>query len=206
MTPTVHKIAISALLTLALGVTAVPKAFAAEYFTAEEIEQIREAQEIGRRIPVFLKIAEVRLVRLGLIQGDEEIEEEGGDGNAISRGIIRILSPDAAKELERIDKERAEFDNDLSAFSRSDLLRGYYQALEEAMDNIDDAYERGRGDVRESLEILLAFTRDTIPALGEFAPENGAEEVALEDALEIAELAQDGATEALNVVPRTERR
>ena len=75
------------------------------------------------------------------------------------------------------------------------------------MDNIDDAYERGgRGDVRGALEQLLAFTEASLPALETFEASNPNEEVALEDAVEIAELARDGAREALEVVPQTERR
>ena len=189
-----------------LGLTSVPGSLAADYFTEVEIEQIREAQTIERRIPVFLEIANIRLVRLGLIEGEEEVDNEEGGGNSITRGIIRILSPEAADELERIDDELSALTNDLSMFSRGDLLRGYYQALEEAMDNIDDAYERDRGDVRKPLENLLEFVENTIPALGEFSPDDDNEEIALEDAIEIAELARDGATEALDIVPQTEER
>ncbi len=189
-----------------LGLTSVPGSLAADYFTEVEIEQIREAQSIERRIPVFLEIANIRLVRLGLVEGEEEVDNEEGGGNSITRGIIRILSPEAADELERIDDELSALTNDLSMFSRGDLLRGYYQALEEAMDNIDDAYERDRGDVRKPLENLLEFVENTIPALGEFSPDDGNEEIALEDAIEIAELARDGATEALDIVPQTEER
>ena len=189
-----------------LGLTSVPGSLAADYFTEVEIEQIREAQSIERRIPVFLEIANIRLVRLGLVEGEEEVDNEEGGGNSITRGIIRILSPEAADELERIDDELSALTNDLSMFSRGDLLRGYYQAIEEAMDNIDDAYERDRGDVRKPLENLLEFVENTIPALGEFSPDDGNEEIALEDAIEIAELARDGATEALDIVPQTEER
>ena len=189
-----------------LGLTSVPGSLAADYFTEVEIEQIREAQSIERRIPVFLEIANIRLVRLGLVEGEEEVDNEEGGGNSITRGIIRILSPEAADELERIDDELSALTNDLSMFSRGDLLRGYYQAIEEAMDNIDDAYERDRGDVRKPLENLLEFVENTIPALGEFSPDDDNEEIALEDAIEIAELARDGATEALDIVPQTEER
>ena len=189
-----------------LGLTSVPGSLAADYFTEVEIEQIREAQRIERRIPVFLEIANIRLVRLGLVEGEEEVDNEEGGGNSITRGIIRILSPEAADELERIDDELSALTNDLSMFSRGDLLRGYYQAIEEAMDNIDDAYERDRGDVRKPLENLLEFVENTIPALGVFSPDDDNEEIALEDAIEIAELARDGATEALDIVPQTEER
>jgi hypothetical protein len=203
----VYRVFVPVALALIFGLTTVTSSFAAdEYFTDAEIEQIREAQSIGRRIPVLLEIATVRLVRLGVVEGEEEVEAEDSNGNSLTRGIIRVLSPDTANELDQIAQEESEFDNDFSVFTRADLLRGYYQALEEAMDNIDDAYERGRGSVRRPLEDLLTFTEETIPALSEFSPENRDEENALEDALEIAGLARDGAGEALDVVPQTEER
>ncbi len=206
MRSTIFRLLGTSSLVAILGLTSVPDSFAADYFTEIEIEQIREAQSIGRRIPVFLEIANLRLVRLGLVEGEEEVDNEEGVGSSITRGIIRILNPEAADELERIDDERSELTNDLSMFSRGDLLRGYYQAIEEAMDNIDDAYERDRGDVRRPLENLLEFVETTIPVLREFSPDNNNEEIALEDAIEIAELARDGATEALDIVPQTEDR
>ncbi len=206
MRSTIFRLLGTSSLVAILGLTSVPGSFAADYFTEIEIEQIREAQSIGRRIPVFLEIANLRLVRLGLVEGEEEVDNEEGVGSSITRGIIRILNPEAADELERIDDERSELTNDLSMFSRGDLLRGYYQAMEEAMDNIDDAYERDRGDVRRPLENLLEFVETTIPVLREFSPDNNNEEIALEDAIEIAELARDGATEALDIVPQTEDR
>ncbi len=179
---------------------------AAEYFTDAEIERIRDAQNIERRIPVFLEIAGVRLVRLGIMEGDAEVADSGEEGNGLTRTIIRLLDPEAANELDELARQQDEFSNDLSVFTQADLLRGYFQALDEAMDNIDDAYERGRGNVRRPLEELLEFTQDTIPILREFSPRNRDQEIALEDAIEIAELARDGASEALDVVPRTEER
>jgi len=189
-------------LALAAALAALPAA-AADYFTPAEIDQIREAQEIERRIPVFLEIAEIRLAMLGLIEV-EEPEEEGDGGFA--RAIIGILSPDAKEQLERAEEaeRRPEFANDLTVYTRGELLRGYYQAIEEAMDNIDDAWERGRGDVRPPIESLKEFVETTIPILEEYAPRNADEEVALEDAIDIAELAREGADAALEVVPKTE--
>ncbi len=185
---------------------AAPGDAADDYFTDAEIERIRDAQRIERRIPVFLEIAGVRLVRLGIMEGDAEVADSREEGNGLTRTIIRLLDPEAADELDELARQQDEFSNDLSVFTRADLLRGYFQALDEAIDNIDDAYERGRGNVRRPLEDLLEFTEDTIPNLREFSPGNRDEEVALEDALEIAELARDGASEALEVVPRTEER
>jgi hypothetical protein len=201
------RLALALIVAIAAALLATPPALAAEYFTEAEIEQIRSAQDLDRRIPVFLKIAEIRLGLLGLVDTDASIKVEEPGGNFITRTIIRALDPDAAAEIERERESRPDYENNLRDFSRAELLRGYYQAIEETMGNIDDAYERGgKGDVREALENLLEFTESTLPALGTFEPANEGEEIALEDAIEIAELARDGAAEALDVVPQTERR
>ena len=183
----------------------VPPSSAADYFTDLEIDQIRDAQSIGRRISLFLEIAEIRLAHLGLIETEAEIEAENPAGNLFERTLIRVIAPEISNEIERVGNEEPEFDNDVTLYTRADLLRGYYQAIEESMDNIDDAYERSRGDVRGPLQDLKEFTEETLSLLRTFTPENDDEEIALEDAIEIAELARDGAEEALEIVPKTER-
>ena len=185
----------------ALSVTVVADA---EYFTVLEIDQIREAQEIGRRVPVFLNIAQTRLVYLGL----QEVEKkEEGKASRVAKALVSVFQPGMAVEAEKAEAEaktRAEeSDAELVEFTRTELLRGIYQALEEAMDNIDDAYERKRGDVRGPLEELKQFTETTIPLLKRFEPETSREKSALQDALEQAELALEGATSALEIVPKT---
>jgi hypothetical protein len=185
--------------------TSVSSARAADYFTSLEIDKIRDAQSIGRRIPVFLEIAETRLTLLGLIEIEPEEERDDPRGNIFERALIRVIAPEASEAINEAADQLPDVDHDVTEFTRSDLLRGYYQAIEEAMDNIDDAYEFSRGDVRDSLEALKAFTEETVPLLLAFATQNEDEEITLEDAIEIAELARDGAEEALDIVPQTER-
>ena len=72
------------------------------------------------------------------------------------------------------------------------------------MDNIDDAYERKRGDVRKPLEALKKFTEESIPALKRFEAGTEGEDSALSDAIEQAELALEGAKAALKTIPKTE--
>src|SRR2546423_444040 len=57
---------------------AVPRPAAAktEYLTEDEIDLIRDAQEISERIPVYLKLAEKRLAFLGLIEKSEQEKEK----------------------------------------------------------------------------------------------------------------------------------
>jgi hypothetical protein len=73
------------------------------------------------------------------------------------------------------------------------------------MANIDDAYNR-RSEVREPLEDLEKFTRDTIPLLEKYKPRNSTDRSALEAAIERARQAQTDTRAALKVVPKTEKK
>ena len=190
------------LVTGGLGLAAA--AAADEYFTELEIDQIREAQKIARRVPVFLNIAETRLVYLGLKEAEKQ---EEGKVSRVAKALASVFQPGMAAEIDKAEAEAKtqaeESDRELVEFTRTALLRGFYQALEEAMDNIDDAYERKRGDVRGPLENLKKFTEQTIPLLRRFEPETSREKSAINDALEQAELALEGAESALKIVPKT---
>jgi hypothetical protein len=177
-----------------------------DYFTELEIANIQEAQEIGYRTEVLLGIAARRLALAGLIESDERDPSAGpGFGGKLGRALITILNPAAAEEIKAVEDERAALDHDLSGHSRADLLRGYSQALDETMDNIDDAYERNRGDITGSLENLRDFTETSRELLLSAEPESGNEEDAVQDAIEQTELAFEGARDALETIPRNER-
>ena len=93
----------------------------------------------------------------------------------------------------------------LADFTSAELLRGYIEALDEITSNIDYAYSR-KLDVRDQLEDLAKFTRETIPVLEKFKPKNNSERTAMEDAIDKAKETQDQAKEALNTVPKTEKK
>src|SRR5215468_429684 len=93
----------------------------------------------------------------------------------------------------------------LDTFTPAELLHGYAQALEEVTTNIDDAYSR-KLDVRDSLEDLAKFVRDTEPLLEKFKPKNDVERLALQDAVDKAKQAAADTKEALSVVPKTEKK
>ncbi len=187
-------------------VTAVVATPLVEYFTEMEIDEIRDTQDIGMRTSVFLDIAKTRLIYLGL----EEEEKKKGPGKAtrVAKTLINIFQPGATAEVdqeqEEAEKAADESTAELTEFTPAELLRGYFQALEEAMDNIDDAYERKRGDVRKPLEALKKFTEESIPALKRFEAGTEGEDSALSDAIEQAELALEGAKAALKTIPKTE--
>src|SRR5437763_1248367 len=57
------------LLTAAVSVFAAPKK---EYFTEDELDTIRDAQELKVRIPAYIELAERRLIILGLTDKSEK--------------------------------------------------------------------------------------------------------------------------------------
>jgi len=192
------------LIVLLIGFAPAIDALAQEYFTELEIDEIRETQEIDKRVEILLKIAQVRLARLGLVELEEEVEKTTGNSR-ITRAIVRVLSRGTVDDLDEAEKDLEDFESDFSIFNRADLLHGYYQALEETMDNIDDAFEQKRGDIREPLVALRDFSDQSIGPLQEFESENEAEEIALEDAIAQTELTLEGAEAALDTIPKTER-
>ena len=70
------KVSLSFLLTLSLAVSL----FAAakkEYFTEDELDLIRDAQELGMRVQTYFKLAECRLIFLGIMEkSKEQIEKQ----------------------------------------------------------------------------------------------------------------------------------
>ena len=65
------KVSFALILTVLL---ALPRLAAAktEYLTEDEIDLIRDAQELSERVPVYLKLAEKRLAFLALIEKSEQ--------------------------------------------------------------------------------------------------------------------------------------
>ena len=176
------------------------RATVAEYFTEEELDLIRAAQELKSRVPTYFKLAERRLIFLGVMEKSEkELERERKERERREKELKK--NPKAAAKLPPID-ELAYLDE----FTPAELLHGYMQALDEVMANIDDAYEGRRGDVREALEDLEKFTVDTMPLLQKYKPRNSTDRTALEDAIDKARQAQTDARDALKIVPKTEKK
>src|SRR6267143_5269312 len=64
---------LSILLSFAVSLLAIPKK---EYFTEDELDLIRDAQELNQRVPVYFKLAERRLIFLGLMEKSEKEKEK----------------------------------------------------------------------------------------------------------------------------------
>ena len=152
-----------------------------EYFTEDEQDLIRDAQELSQRVPVYFKLAERRLIFLGLMEKSEK-EKEKERQEKQKREREKKKAGDTRATANKVDPDDTSY---LADFTSAELLRGYIEALDEVTSNIDYAYSR-KLDVRDSLEDLEKFTLETIPVLEKFKPKNDIERVAIEEAIEKA--------------------
>ena len=197
-----HLAKVSFSLVLAFSLASPPLAAAKkEYFTEDEIDLIRDAQELNMRVPAYFKLAERRLIFLGIMEKSaQEIEKERKEKEKREKEQKKGTDTRATANKAPID-DTSYLDN----FTQAELLRGYIQALDEVTTNIDDAYHR-KLDVRDSLEDLAKFIRDTAPLLEKFKPRNQDERAALQDAIDKAKQTAADTKEALSIVPKTEKK
>jgi len=130
-----HRATISLItvLLLTLVLSAAPRK---EYFTEDELDLVRDAQELNVRVPVYLKLAERRLIILGVAEkSDKQKEKERKDQEQYEKD--KKKAGNKASTVKPPVDELAY----LHDFTRSELLRGYIEAIEEVMSNIDDSYE-----------------------------------------------------------------
>ena len=172
-----------------------------EYFTEDELDLIRDAQELSQRVPVYFKLAERRLIFLGLMEKSAK-EKEKEQKEREKREKEKKKAGDTRATSNKVDPDDTSY---LADFTSAELLRGYIQALEEVTTNIDDTYSR-KLDVRDQLEDLEKFTRETIPVLEKFKPKNDVEKRAMEDAMDKANEVKQQALDALKSVPKTEKK
>jgi len=175
-----------------------------EYLTENELDIVREAQDLGPRIDAYLRLAKRRLIVLGLTEkSKQDIDREQAEQAEYNQTMVAA----AAARVNPADVDAMAPVTDFSylkKFSDDDLLRGYIQAIDESMNNIDDFYER-KADVRGSVENLEKFTRETMVILKKYQPHNAVERSAIQDALAKAKEANDGAKDALKKVPKNEK-
>ena len=172
-----------------------------EYFTEDELDLIRDAQELGERVPVYIKLAERRLIFLGLMEKSEK-EKEKELKEKEKRQKAKKKADDTRATANKVDPEDMSY---LADFSSAELLRGYMEALDEITSNIDYAYTR-KQDVRNSVEDLEKFARETLPLLEKFMPKSDSDRVAMEEAVDKAKETQEQAKDSLKSVPKTEKK
>jgi hypothetical protein len=209
-------LSITAALVVAAVILAAPKQ---EYFADGELDMIRDAQELQVRVPLYLKLAERRLIALGLLERSEKerekdrkeqqrYEKQKREAEALEGRVGRT-----GPTIPRVPGAPGSGPNKgpadpmlyLRDFTRPELLRGYSQAIDEVMSNIDDAYSR-KLDVRGALEELEKFTRETLPVLEKYQPNDDGERSALSDAIDKAKEANTGAKDNLKIIPKTEKK
>jgi hypothetical protein len=172
-----------------------------EYFTENELDLVRDAQELGPRVGVYLNLAERRLVILGVAEKSEKQKEKERKAEEQYEKEKKKAGPSKGPAVKPPVDEMAY----LHDFTRSELLRGYIEALDEIMSNIDDNYQR-KLDVRGPVEDLEKFSRETLPQLEKFEAKTGSEKTALQDAIDKAKETNAMAKEALKKVPKTEQK
>jgi hypothetical protein len=189
-------------LPFALLMAAAGMAQKTDYLTESEADLVRDAQGIELRVRALLKLADNRIVALGLRELSAKEREE------IRKDIERYESE--AKAVKKIEgaELRARPVNPavyLRNYARSDLLRGFMQVLDETMDNIDDAYIR-KLEVRPAVEELEAFVALQIPRFKKFSPSSPLETSLIQTVIEHSELVLADVQDALKTLPKTERR
>jgi hypothetical protein len=188
----------------ALALTALPSAAPAqrrkEYFSDAEIERLRDAQGLDFRVGLYLRMADKRLVALGvkdLTEKEKEAqkkEEAKLDAHVFQTTGRTIVTP-----------KNVNPNSFLEAYSDSELLRGYMESLDEVMSYIEDAYNR-KQDVREYLEVLEKYAEANRPLVEKFKPRTENETAALEDALTKTDEALNGSRAALEKIAPTEKK
>jgi hypothetical protein len=181
-----------------------------EFFTDEEIDYLRDAQGLAQRVPAILRLANIRLVSLYMKEKSKEdkelekkiaeIHEELSGRPPAKPTPVPPPKPGEKPRTPAADVSRP-YLNDLS---RTELLRGYIEALEEIKTVIDDAY-RDKQDVRGVLEQFEKFLRESNPLRRRFQSKSDDEFQAILDAKSATEESLDDAQDALKKVPKTEK-
>ena len=188
------------LMTVILCAAVPARAQKKEYFTEQEIDLIREAQELPMRMSALLRLADLRLNALELKEKSAKEKEAERKAEEQHRKEVR----DAQRAGKAAPKAAERPDVYLADFTRAELLGGYTEALDEAMDDIDDAYSR-KLDVREALEQLSRYSKEQLPIVKSFQAKTNAESRAKDEAIEITQKAIDDTRAALEIVPKTEK-
>jgi hypothetical protein len=170
-----------------------------DYVTEEEEDVIRDAQGVDMRVPLMLKLLDNRIVALGLRQRTaKEREQTKKDlANYESERKAAAKVPDAELRAKPLNP-----DVYLREYSRSELLRGYMQIIDETMDYIEDSHDR-KLDVRDQVEDLEKFLSEQLPRLKTLEPKTPAEASAINSALAHSERALQDCRDALQTLRKT---
>jgi hypothetical protein len=138
-----------------------------EHLTEQEVEMVRDTQELDRRSDLFMKIAERRLNILTgapAAQAPKDLEKWGevpkGSRTAIFNDLARIFdeainnvddvaarTPDSEllpKAVRKLDAAATRFLPQLTALRQSATADGEREALEQAIDNLQQIIEAAK--------------------------------------------------------------
>lgn len=180
---------------------ALPSQGAIDYVTVEEEDLIRDAQGLQLRAPLLLKLLDNRIVALGLRERTAKEREQTKKDLAEYEADLRAAAK--VKDAE-VRAKPVNPDIYLRNTTRTELLRGYMQIVDELMDNIDDAYER-KLQVREHVENLAKFLGEQLPRFSKLEAKTAAETSALKATIAHSERAIEDCRKALLSLPKTER-
>jgi hypothetical protein len=171
-----------------------------EYFSSAEVERLRDAQGPEFRVPLYFRMADKRLVALGIKElTEKEIDAQKKEEAKLDARIFDTTGRATVRpKLEDPDAW-------LRDYSKAELLRGYIEAIDDLMSFIEDAHNR-KLDVRANIETLERYVSATRPLLDLFKPRNDVEDSALEDAISKTEEALQGAAAALDKIAPTEKK
>ena len=173
-----------------------------DYVTEEEEDLIRDAQGLQLRVPAFLKLLDNRIVALGLRERTskerEQTKKDIADYEREKKEAAKV--PDALLRAKPLNP-----DIYLRDATRSELLRGYMQIIDETMDNIEDGFDQNL-DVRGYVESLEKFVAEQLPRLRKLEVKMPAETSALKAAIAHSEQVIEEIHSALKSLPKTERK
>jgi hypothetical protein len=193
------------LLTLALLCSSAPLfAQGADYVTVEEEDLIRDAQGLQARVPLYLKFLDNRIVALGLRERTaKEREQEKKDLADYEHEAKAAASAKNKGDVELRAKPLLG-DVYLRKETKTELLRGYMQIVDETMDYIDDSFEQ-RLDVRDYVQTLEKFLQEQLSRFARLETQTPAEVSALKATVSHSEQAIEDCQKALRSLPKTER-
>ena len=173
----------------------------ADYVTDEEEDLIRDAQGLKDRVPLFIKLLDNRIVALGLRERTASEREQAK--RDLARYEMEVKEASRVKDAE-IRAKPLRPDVYLRNTTRTELLRGYMQIIDELMDNIDDAYER-KLQVREYVVVLEKFVSEQLPRFSKLESKTAAEASAIKSTIAHSERAIEDCRQAMESLPKTER-
>ena len=175
------------MLCLGLSLSLSTYAQGGDYLNEQEVDRVRDAQEIDVRTKVFLRIAERRLdVLLGVSPPTINLKEQQ-----------KKDKKDKKKKEKEAEVEESQDYGPEPQGTPTELLRNYSQVISELFDKLDDVYERKQADpkIAKAVDKLLDESEKSMKRLKQLESKlkSDAEEQSLRKAVEVTQMAIEGA-------------